>query len=59
MCISLRDHLGDLVVKASASRADDPGFESRLRRHEFIRVESYLELGLGLGLAGPVSVYCD
>ena len=29
-----------LVVKASASRAKDPGFESRLRR-DFFGVESY------------------
>ena len=29
-----------LVVKESASRAEDPGFESRLRRGIF-RVESY------------------
>ena len=29
-----------LVVKASASRAEDPGFESRLRRDVF-GVESY------------------
>ena len=29
-----------LVVKASASRAEGPGFESRLRR-DFFRVESY------------------
>ena len=27
-----RDHLGGLVVKASASGAEDPGFESRLHR---------------------------
>ena len=26
------DRLGGLVVKASASGAEDPGFESRLRR---------------------------
>ena len=26
------NRLGGLVVKASASRAEDPGFESRLRR---------------------------
>ena len=26
------DHLAGLVAKASASGADDPGFESRLRR---------------------------
>ena len=29
-----------LVVKATASRAEDPGFESRLRR-DFPGVESY------------------
>ena len=29
-----------LVVKATASRAEDPGFESRLRRDSF-GVESY------------------
>ena len=34
------DRLVGLVVKASASRAEDPGFESRLRR-EFFGVESY------------------
>ena len=46
------DRLVGLVVKASASRAEDPGFESRLRR-DFFWVESYQ------GLVGPVSVYCD
>ena len=30
--LSVRDHLVGLVVKASASRAKDPGLESRLRR---------------------------
>ena len=56
--------------KASASRAEDPGFESRLRR-DFFGVESYQWLqqwlpcqapgviGSALGLVGPVSVYCD
>ena len=34
------DHLVGLVVKASASRAEDPGFESRVRR-DFSGVESY------------------
>ena len=34
------DHLIGLVVKASASRAKDPGFESRLRQ-DFSRVQSY------------------
>ena len=55
-----------LVVKASASRAEGPGFESRLRR-DFSGVESYQWLscqapgviGSVLGLVGPVSVYCD
>ena len=35
------DRLVGLVVKASASRAEGPGFESRLRR-DFFGVESYL-----------------
>ena len=63
-----------LVVKASASRAEDPGFESRLRRDLFrdrvIPVTQKLALqwlpcqapgviGSVLGLVGPVSVYCD
>ena len=34
------DRLVGLVVKASASRAEDPGFESRLRR-DLSGVESY------------------
>ena len=37
---SQSDRLVGLVVKASASRAEDPGFESRLRR-DFFGVESY------------------
>ena len=36
---SLPDGLVGLVVKASASRAEGPGFESRLRR-DFFGVES-------------------
>ena len=36
----LLDCLFGLVVKAYASRAEDPGFESHLRR-DFSRVESY------------------
>ena len=35
-----QDRLVGLVVKASASRAEDPGFESRLSR-DFFGVESY------------------
>ena len=34
-------YLFGLVVKASASRAKDPGFDSRLRRGDFYRDESY------------------
>ena len=66
-------HVG-LVVKASASRAEGSGFESRLRRDFFrgrvIPVTQKLALqwlpcqapgviGSALGLVGPVSVYCD
>ena len=45
LCVLLRTHgfshrLVGLVVKASASRAEGPGFESRLRR-DFFGVESY------------------
>ena len=38
--IRTSDRLVGLVVKASASREEDPGFESRLRR-DFSGVESY------------------
>ena len=37
---SCPDRLVGLVVKVSASRANDPGFKSRLRR-DFSGVESY------------------
>ena len=62
-----------LVVRASASRAEGPGFKSRLCR-DFSGFESYHWLknwhssgyparpgviGSVLGLVGPVSVYCD
>ena len=36
----LSDRLVGLVVKVSASRAEDPGFDSRKRR-DFFRIESY------------------
>ena len=65
------NRLVGLVVKASISRAEDPGFESYLRR-DFSGVESHQWLkhwhssgytpgiiGSVLGLVGPVSVYCD
>ena len=38
--LAVSDRLVGLVVKASASRAEGPGFESRLRR-DFFGVESY------------------
>ena len=38
--LSFVDRLVGLVVKASASRAEGPGFESRLSR-DFFGVESY------------------
>ena len=40
MSQSAHNRLVGLVVKASASRAEDPGFESRLW-WDFSRVESY------------------
>ena len=59
-----------LVVKASASRAEDPGFESCWRR-DFSRSSHTSDLNIGtpcqmpgitetvLGLVSPLSVYCD
>ena len=38
--LSRFNHLVGLVVKASASKAEGPGFESSLRR-DFFGVESY------------------
>ena len=38
--VTVSHRLGGLVVKASAAGAEDPGFESRLRR-DFFGVESY------------------
>ena len=40
LLLSSVDRLVGLMVKASASRAEVPGFESRLRR-DFFGVESY------------------
>ena len=64
------DHLAGLVVKVSASGAEDPGFESRFFPGQVIPVTSKLALqcqpcqahgivGSALGLVGPVSVYCN
>ena len=56
------------VVTASASRVEDPGFESRLQR-DFFGSSHISDLQIGtpvatlsgsaLGLVGLVSVYCD
>ena len=72
MLVAVCDRLVGLVVKASASRAEDPEFGSRLRGDFFgcIPVTSKLTLrwlqcqepgiiGSVLGLVGPVSVHCD
>ena len=61
-----------LVVKASASRAADPGFDSGLRHGDFSgssHTSDFLigipvatlpgVIGSALGLDGPLSVYCD
>ena len=67
------DRLVGLVVEAFASGAEDPGFESHLRR-DFSGSSHTSDLEIGtpvatlqapgiigsaLGLVGPVSVYCD
>ena len=62
-----------LVVKVSVTRAEDPGFESRLRRDfpgsshssdlkltlQWLSCQAPGVIGSVLGLVGPVSVYCD
>ena len=71
---NVKDRLDGLVVKASFSREEDPGFESRLRR-DFSGSSHTSDSKIGtpvatlpgawrcrasaLGLVGPVSVYCD
>ena len=70
-----RNRLFGLVVRASASRAEDPGFESRLRRDfpgsshtsdfkiilalQWLPCQAPGVIGPVRGLVGPVSVYCD
>ena len=68
-----KNRLVGLVVQASASRAEDPGFESRLQR-DFLGSSHTSDVkfalqwlpcqvpgltGSALGLVGQVSVYCD
>ena len=58
-----------LVVKASVSKAEDPGLESRLQRDfsgsshtNDLKIDTPVArdvIGSALGLAGLVSVYCD
>ena len=62
------------MVKASALRAADPGFDSRLLQGDFSRSNHTSDLNIGtsvatcqvpgiiglvLALVGPVSIYCD
>ena len=66
------DRLLGQVVKAPASRAEDLGFDSRFSREDFhgsshisdLKIGTPVaalpgDIGLALGLVGPVSVYCD
>ena len=66
------DRLVGLVVKASASRAEDPGIEYRLRIFPGSSHTSDFKIGtpvatlpdarryrVSAGLVGPVSVYCE
>ena len=60
----MTDRLVGLVVEASASRAEDPRFESRLHRGlkltlQWLPCQVPSAMGSVLGLFGPVSVYCD
>ena len=70
----MHHHFVGLVVKASASRAEDPGFDSLLRCGDFSRSSHTSDLETGtrvatlpapgvivsaLELVGSVSVYCD
>ena len=66
------DRLVGLVVKVSASRAEDPRFDSCLRQGDFSGLSHTSDskfdspvatlpgvTGSAPGLVGPVSVYCD
>ena len=50
------DHLFGLVVKASTSRADDPGFESRWRR-DISRLSHTCDLNIGTPVATMTCVW--
>ena len=69
----LLSRLVGLVVKASASRAEDPVFKSRLQRNfsvsshtsdlkigiQWLPCQALGAIGSALGLVGPVSIYCN
>ena len=54
-CSSFAHHLVGLADKASASRAEDPGFESRLRGIFF---PGSSHTTVAIPPVGPASVYC-
>ena len=53
----VHNHLVGLVVKVSASIAEDPGFKSRLRQ-DFFRVKSYRDLKIGTPVATLPGAWC-
>ena len=64
----MSNRLAGLVVKASASGAEDPGFESRVESYHVVTSKLALQwlpcqapgiTGLAPGMVGPVSVYCN
>ena len=53
------DRLLGLVVKASASRAEDPGFESRLRRDFFPGLSHTSDFKIGSLVATLPGAWCN
>ena len=58
MSSSSPDHLIGLVVKVSASRAEDPGFESRLR-WDFFGSSHTSDLKIGTPVATLPGTWCS
>ena len=59
VCISgTEDHLVFLVVKASASRAKDPGFDFRLRGGDFSGSSHTSDLEIGTRVATLPGAWC-
>ena len=54
----VRDRLVGLVVKASASRAEDPGFESLWRRDFFSGSSHTSDLKIGTPVATLAGAWC-